>query len=492
MFGGTRAQQRPARVKFTILKFRGWPSFPAGLASSGGPGPDRPSCGVRPSGGGSEVGLGRPRRVATPRIGGQQKLENRSIFVQMHRLLRSREAVYSALRPAFAIVTLLLVLLTLGRTARADEAVARERIGMSEGVSGAELPDPRQSPSDAPRLGAGRLAPTPLPPGFTLFDGGWLRLYYHPSNRERMQALISESTVIRRQLSERFGVPVLKHVRVDVARTPGEMATLAPTGAPYPDYASGVAYPELGLVLLTLAPPHPSTDHDLVEVFRHELAHVALFEAVAGAHVPRWFNEGLAVFVSGETSVTRLQTLWTATVADTLIPLSQLDKSFPANENDAGVAYAEAVDVVRYLVRQREHFRFQGLVERMRAGQEFASALKAAYGIDMVDLEQEWRDEVAKRYTFWPVVFSGSAVWSGVLGLFVLGWRKRRKQARLTLERWEREEAREDALRAPEPASASRIHIVLARNAQPGLSMPPPSENEVPKVQHNGQWHTLH
>jgi hypothetical protein len=411
----------------------------------------------------------------------------------MHRSQRSPDAVQSVLRRAFAIFSLLLLSLVFGRAAHAEDALPRERTGTIQDGPAAELADPRQSPRDAPRVGAGRLSPTPVPPGFNTFDGGWIRFHYHPSSREPMQALISESTAIRRQLSERLGVTVLKHVRVDVARTPGEMATLAPAGAPYPDYASGVAYPELGLVLLTIAPLHPSADHNLVEVFRHELAHVALFDAVSGAHVPRWFNEGLAVFVSGETSITRLRTLWTATIADTLIPLSQLDTSFPADENNAEVAYAEAVDVVRYLVRQREHFRFQGLVERMRAGQDFAQALKEAYGIDMLDLEQEWRDDVAKRYTFWPVLFSGSAVWSGVLGLFVLGWRKRRKRARVTLERWEREEAREDALRAAAPPPAPRVHIVLSRGAQPpGLSMPPPSENEVPKVQHEGQWHTLH
>jgi hypothetical protein len=412
--------------------------------------------------------------------------------MEMHRSQRSSDAVLSVLRRMAAFFALML-LFSLARLAHADDPAPRERTGTSEVTEG-DLSATRQSPHDAPRLGAGHLSPTPVPPGFNTFDGGWIRFHYHPSSREPMQALISESTVIRRELSERLGVPVLGHVRVDVARTPGEMATLAPAGAPYPDYASGVAYSELGLVLLTLAPLHPTSEQNLVEVFRHELAHVALFDAVSGAHVPRWFNEGFAVFASGETSFMRLRTLWTATVADTLIPLARLDASFPANESDAEIAYAESADIVRYLVRQRERFRFQGLMERVRAGQDFGQALKEAYGIDTVDLEQEWRDDVAKRYTILPVVFSGSAVWSGVLGLFVLGWRKRRKRARVTLERWEREEAREDALRAAEPAPAPRVHIVLARGPQAGLSMPPPPppEAEVPKVQHDGQWHTLH
>jgi hypothetical protein len=409
----------------------------------------------------------------------------------MHRSPRPPDAVRAVLRRALVLLGVLLVLLSFGRSARAEDPSPRERTAVNVAES-EESAAAHASPSDAPRLGSGRLSPTPVPPGFNTFDGGWIRFHYHPSTREPMQALISESTSIRRALAERLGVSVLPRVRVDVARTPGEMATLAPAGAPFPDYASGVAYPELGLVLLTLAPLHPSADHDLVQVFRHELAHVALFDALAGAHVPRWFNEGFAVFTSGETSFTRLRTLWTATVADTLIPLDRLDASFPANEHDAEIAYAEAVDVVRYLVRQREQFRFQGLVERMRAGQPFTVALNEAYGIDVVDLEQEWRDDVAKRYTFWPVLFSGTAVWGGVLGLFMLGWRKRRQRARVTLERWGREEAREDALRAAQPP-APRVHIVLARGAQPSLSMPPPApEAEVPKVQHDGQWHTLH
>ena len=158
---------------------------------------------------------------------------------------------------------------------------------------------------------------------------------------------------------------------------------------------------------------------------------------------------------------------------------------------DAEIAYAEGVDVVRYLVRKREHFRFQGLVERVRAGEDFASAMKDAYGVDMPLLEQEWREDVARRYTFWPVLLSGTFVWIGVLGLFVLGWRKKRKRAKLVLSRWAEEEAREDAVRA-ELEARPRVHIVLSRGTPPGLPPMPPPESEVPKVQHEGQWHTLH
>lgn len=416
----------------------------------------------------------------------------------MPRLPSSWDSVLALLRRSLLLALMALVL-GVGQTARAEAPREHEppvRTAISDEVARQNDAGNKNAPSDAPLLGPGRLAPTPVPPGFNTFDGGWIRFHYHPSSREALQALISEATQIRTELNERLGVPVLSHVRVDLARTPGEMATFAPAGAPYPDYAAGVAYSEAGLVLLTLAPVHPTSQHDLVEVFRHELAHVALFDAVASAHVPRWFNEGFAVFASGESSFKRLPTLWRATLADTLVPLDQLDQVFPLDQNDADVAYAEAADVVRFLVRHRERFRFQGLVERMRAGQDFNTSIRDAYGIEVSELEQEWREDVAKRYTFWPVLLSGSVVWFGVLGLFALGYRKRKKRATVTLARWAEEEAREDAMRraSTNAGSDDRIHIVLARGtgSQP-LTLPAPHETaEVPKVQHEGQWHTLH
>jgi len=307
---------------------------------------------------------------------------------------------------------------------------------------------------------------------------------------------------VRTSLTEWLGQPVLSEVRVAVARTPGEMETLAPRGAPYPEYAAGVAYPEIGLVLLTVQPVHPNQNHDLAEVFRHELAHVALEDAVAGRPVPRWFNEGFAVLASGETSFVRMQTLFTATVSDNLLSLSEMERSFPAHEAEVSIAYAQAADVVRFLVRREELHRFRGLVSRLRDGETLDEAMLNSYGVELATLESEWREEMAKRYTFWPVMFSGTFVWMGTIGLFVLGWRKRRRKAALTMARWDHEEAAEDqmrkrlALRSETPAP--RVHIVLARSSSldaPSATVSPlprVPEAEVPKVEHDGQWHTLH
>jgi hypothetical protein len=418
----------------------------------------------------------------------------------MTALATARSMLHSVIR-----LLLLVALLFAGAEVKATEGASsageRVRTGRTELTgpeAGAEPPTTEASvePESAPPADAPRVRHVRMPDvasGFGTYDGGWIRFSFHPSVRERIEPLIVEADRVRQELAERLGQPVLKNVRVDIARTPGEMETLAPAGAPYPTYAEGVAYSGIGLVLLTLNPRHANPNYDLKQVFRHELAHLALHDAVGERDVPRWFNEGFAVLASGETSFDRMYELWMATLADRLIPLSEVERTFPNDESKVNIAYAQAVDVVRFLVRREEAHRFRSLVQSLREGHDLDRAMRHAYAVDLATLEHEWREDVAKRYTFFPVFFSGTAVWALVLGLFVVGWRKRRKRARVTLERWARDEAREDALRRLR--EEARVHIVLAPNPRASATpLPPavPEAVEVPRVQHDGEWHTLH
>jgi len=349
---------------------------------------------------------------------------------------------------------------------------------------------------DAPRVGRGVLRLPPIPAGFNTHDAGWIRFIYHPSSRERVQPLIAQAEAVRHDLTERLGFPVLTEVRVEIARTPGEMETFAPSGAPYPEYAAGVAYSELGLVLLSLTPIHSGQEQDLGEVFRHELAHVALHDALNGQTVPRWFNEGFAVFASGESSFTRMKTLSMATVGGSLIPLRDLERTFPDDETKAQIAYAEAVDVLRFLVRREDAHRFRALVSELREGKNLDQAVLDAYAVDLATLELEWRDDASRRYTFMPLLLSGTFFWVIALALAVWAWRRRKRRDKITLQRWAREEVVEDLQRARLAlrSEAARVHIVLAKGADVPVAQlaASSSEKEIPIVEHDGSWHTLH
>jgi hypothetical protein len=179
------------------------------------------------------------------------------------------------------------------------------------------------SPRDAPLvLQPDAVKLPPLPSDFVVRDEGWLVIEYPPGVSERVQPLIAQANDVRTKLTDDLGEAVLDRVEVRVARNPDEMTMLAPLDYPPFPYASAMAYTRMHLVLLSMQAPVSAEATDLEETFRHELAHVALEDAVAGHHVPRWFTEGLAIHESGEASWTRWKTLWDATLSNQVMPLS--------------------------------------------------------------------------------------------------------------------------------------------------------------------------
>ena len=303
-----------------------------------------------------------------------------------------------------ALVLLALVWPAWPATGRADATPSASSSASTDGVE--------MSPRDVPIVvQPSAIAIPPLPETDQVRDLGWLRVAYPPSAHERVQPLLDEADEVKAQLADELGQPVLtRTVEVRIARSPEDMASLAPSEIPPPSYASAVALPGLRLVLLSMRAPVSEEGTDLGELFRHELAHIAIDDATGSKHVPLWFNEGYAVHASNERPLDRAETLSNASLWKTILPLKDLDRGFPADHYEVSVAYAESADFVRYLLRQADRARFAAMIDRTRKGEEFDHALTDSYGTDQRRLEYEWREELAKRYTFWPVLLSLSLI----------------------------------------------------------------------------------
>ncbi len=341
-------------------------------------------------------------------------------------------------------------------------------------------------PRDAPLLvPAANISIPPLPASYQQRDIGWMTIAYPPSVYERVRPLIDEAPGFKARLADALGQPVLAHVEVRIARTVDDMVAMAPREAPPYSYASGIAYAPLHLVILSLTAPSGGEPTDLDSVFRHELFHVALEDAVHGHHVPLWFNEGMAIYESDENRLLRIKTLWDASLSRTVIPLEDLDRGFPSQHYEVSIAYAESADFVRFLLRDQDQLRFTALIERVRGGQPFDRALSDAYDVDLRKLEYQWREDIAKRYTFAPILASGSLLWVAALVVLVVGYARKRRRDRATLARWEQE----DTLRMATDRGPSLDAPALAGDPPRILPSTPPG---LPKVEHDGSWHTLH
>jgi hypothetical protein len=249
------------------------------------------------------------------------------------------------------------------------------------------------------------------------------------------------------------GLAALDHVEVRLVKQAAAIAGAAPAGRGAPEWAVGTAYPDHGVVVVA-ARGRDGALLDPERTFTHELAHMALDRALAG-RVPRWLTEGFAYLHSSDVSLPRYATLMGAAISGRLLPLWELDGAFPAREDEAHLAYAEAYDVVAFLARRGrwsderddgDRTAFRQFLRELAGGKSVDAAAQAAFGRRLLDLEAEWLESLRSRYFLYPIAFGGATVW--VLGalLLVIGWWRRRRQARRTLARWDAEEAarRED------------------------------------------------
>lgn len=231
---------------------------------------------------------------------------------------------------------------------------------------------------------------------------------------------------------------------VRFARNIEEMRSLSPRRPP--SWADAVAFwPDNVIVIsLTTSQHRPVT---LSTVFRHELSHLALRWVIGDAKVPRWFNEGLAVTVSGELPMERIKLLWPGAARGEITPLRQLESRFPAREFEANRAYAESADFVRFLTRHRGSWRIGELLQRLSDGEPFYQAMAETWNRPVSQLEQAWHRDLRRRYSVIPAVTAGMTMWVVVALLAIWAYVKRRRDIRKRIDAMadEIEEEREAA-----------------------------------------------
>jgi len=278
---------------------------------------------------------------------------------------------------------------------------------------------------------------------------------------------------------------------IRVALNPEQMQGLAPPGSPLPGYADGIAFPAQGLILLTLTEPETWLRPDMRALLRHELSHVALHRAVSGAVLPRWFSEGVAVHQAGESTFTRVKTLWDGTLRGRLMSLEQISVSFPQRHSEVDLAYAQSSDFVGFLLGGAdERTRFHALLGGLARHVAFGEAIKQAYHVPLEYLEREWRNTLTQRFGRWPALLMGlTFVW--VLGalLLVAAYIRSRRKHKLTLRRWAIEEAPLLQPLAAVPPPPQSPHLAVLEDFFEHRSSDEPG---IPTVVHEGHNHTLH
>jgi len=317
-----------------------------------------------------------------------------------------------------------------------------------------------------------------LPSTYESEQVGPVHWTFPTAERDRVQPLIDGLGSHWARILDDLGTAVDDHMTIIVARNPREMRALAPVGHPPPDYATGVAYPAWGLIMLTMSAPDSWHPPDLEVVLVHELSHIALYRAVDGRRVPRWFSEGVAIHQSEVRLLPRMQSLLRAAAQRSMLRLSELSARFPSRPHEVNVAYAQSADIVGFLRRtENDEKRFHRLVRALRAGDSFDAALSNAYGWTSIGLEREWRESLRTRYRIVPALLGGTTIWVLAAVLVVVAYRRRRRYHHLKLEEMGHREELEARSTMPPPVEPSNEIVTDAG---------------IPRIEHDGESHTLH
>lgn len=352
----------------------------------------------------------------------------------------------------------------------------------------------RELPADIVRASEAPVALPELPAGFVEKRIGPVSWAFHGSDAEIARELQGKLAATWHRVSTQLARDLPGDLTIRIARGPEDMRRLAPKGSPPPPYAVGVAYPALGLVILSVVSPDSWMPPDLPAVLAHELSHIALHRAVRGQRLPLWFIEGLATSQAGEQRLSRVRTLWEAAVAGDVLPLDLVSQSFPERPQTVNLAYAQSADLVRWLLQSSsDRERLARMLALIADGMPFEQAMLSTYHIDLDYLEREWRQGLSERFRVLPLVLTGTALWGGIALLAIVAFARRRREHREKLARWAEEEAESDRALV----ALSRAQTLASSTSEPRIihvyAFPTPvRESGVPTVEHEGQRHTLH
>ena len=273
------------------------------------------------------------------------------------------------------------------------------------------------------------------------------RVVFTRRSRGAAQSLAESIESVRDQFQQVLGRdwPGVTEIRLGVGRA--ELEGLSVPNQIPPKWAAALAYPELNIVLLdalTLSADRGPT------TLRHELSHVALGQL--GRSWPRWFQEGIAMYLTGERfSVSQYAAIFQGVRQNRILHFEDLSEGWPEDPSDVSIAYAQSEAFVGFLASRHGANGFRELIDGVGRGEPFETAFGKAFKTSLWLEEEDWRKELPLRYSWLPILTGGSVLW-GVLSLACIGlYIQRRAALARRMREMEEQERIEAAAMAPPP-----------------------------------------
>lgn len=226
-------------------------------------------------------------------------------------------------------------------------------------------------------------------------DAGKVRLFYYGAAQSRAQQLLDTATTALARISEEIGVVPARPIKIYVYNSKSDMSdALASRSSIYDAFTTtlGVVISEDTLLLLGPAAGVEATTN-------HELTHIVVGEATDNpfhAPIPRWLDEGLAMYNEGALPDYNRQALMDAIRSDTLISVRSLS-AYTGDPALVDLFYGESYSIVEYLLDTYGRDKMVELLGVFKRGSHQEDALQEVYGFGLNELDARWRESIGAR-----------------------------------------------------------------------------------------------
>jgi hypothetical protein len=189
-----------------------------------------------------------------------------------------------------------------------------------------------------------------------------------------------------------LGGGLVDHINLWVYQTDADFHGSLPPGT-Y-EWVGGIAFPTLDEASIVV---NDFSNLTLVRDMPHELTHLIFHQLIkngenSGVFAPIWFDEGLAVYNQGYHEPDMQNRLQQALNTHSLLRLGDISDGFPADADQAYLAYAQSWNLITYMFNTFGQTKMDQLIKDMDNPQnDFGQDLTQVLGLDEVHLENQWR-----------------------------------------------------------------------------------------------------
>ena len=226
---------------------------------------------------------------------------------------------------------------------------------------------------------------------------------------------------------------------VSVYVTDSEEEFVALVGNSFPDWGVACAIPGRNMIVLK-SPTRFKYYRPFSQVVTHELAHIFLGELSGEGRVPRWLDEGFAMYHSQEWRIGQDLAVARAVLTGSILPLSQIESVNAFKESKAQLAYTESFLAVSYLYGEFGEGTVKELVDHLSRGTSIDLAFIRTIGSNYLAFQMEFEKYVQEKYNWVSFLGDTFLLWIGLAFLIVVLYLVKRRRSARTLKNWELED----------------------------------------------------